>query len=53
MRALFGHGTPKEAASDGSAILFAVQTGSDLAIAIVSAIDGETPTLVIITPETA
>jgi transposase len=48
MRALFGQGSPREVASARSALLFFVQSGSTLAIAVISVIDDETPTLVII-----
>jgi transposase len=48
MRAIFGKGTPREAASARSVILFVFQTDSALAIAVISAIDGETAMLVII-----
>ena len=54
MRAIFGQGTPREAASARRALLFVVQTDSALAIAVISAIDGETAMLaIIIVPETA
>ena len=42
MRAIFGKGTPREAASARSVILFVFQTDFALAIAVISAIDGET-----------
>ena len=48
MRAMFGQGTPREAASGRHALSFVVQTDSTLAIAVISAIDGETARLVII-----
>ena len=48
MRAVFGKGTAREAASARSAILFVIQTASALAIAVISAIDGEAAMLVII-----
>jgi transposase len=48
MRAMFGKGTPREAASARSVVLFVIQTDSALAIAVISAIDGETAMLVII-----
>jgi len=41
MRAMFGQGTPREAASARHALLLVVQTDSTLAIAVMSAIDGE------------
>jgi hypothetical protein len=45
---MFGKGTPREAASARSVVSFVIQTDSALAIAVISAIDGETPMLVII-----
>jgi transposase len=48
MRAMFGKGTPREAANASSVVLFVTQTDSALAIAVTSAIDGETAMLVII-----
>ena len=54
MRAMFGQGTPKEAASARRALLFLVRSDSTLAIAVISVIDGDTAMLVIIiAPETA
>lgn len=53
MRALFGCGTPREAASANSALLFVFQTDVALALAIVTLIDGKAPMLVItVAPET-
>ena len=53
MRALFGSGTPREAASAKSAILFVIQFDAALAIAIVANIEGKPAILVIIVaPET-
>ena len=53
MRALFGSGTPSEAASAKSAILFVIQFDAALAIAIVANIEGKPAILVIIVaPET-
>jgi hypothetical protein len=46
MRALFGYGTPREAASAGSALLFVIQI--EIALAIVMDIDGELAMLVIV-----
>ncbi len=46
MRALFGFGTPREAASARSAFLFVIQTEGLLAIAILAAVDGQTAMLV-------
>ena len=52
MRALFGHGTPREAASAKNALLFVIQSDVALAIAIIAEIHGETAILVIIvTPQ--
>jgi hypothetical protein len=48
MRAMFGQGTPREAASATSAIMFYVQSDYTQAIAIISVIGGETAMLVII-----
>jgi hypothetical protein len=48
MRAMFGPGTPREATSARHALLFVVQTDSTLAIAVISAVDGETAMLFII-----
>ena len=54
MRAMFGKGTPREAASARRVILFVIQTDSALAIAVISAIDGETAMLaIIIAPDAA
>ena len=53
MRALFGCGTPREAASASSALLFVLQTHAALALAIVTLIDGKAVILVItVAPET-
>ena len=53
MRALFGSGAPREAASAKSAILFVIQFDAALAIAIVANIEGKPAILVIIVaPET-
>jgi transposase len=51
MRAMFGQGTPRQAASARSALLFFVQSDSKLKVAVILAIDGETAMLVIIAPE--
>ena len=50
MRALFGSGTPKEAASANTAFLFVVLTNAALALALIVDIDigGETALLVVI-----
>ena len=53
MRALFGCGTPREAANASSALLFVFQTDIALAVAIVSLIKGKAAMLVItVAPET-
>jgi hypothetical protein len=53
MRALFGKGTPREAASVKNAFLFVIQSDVVVAIAIMAEIHGETTMLVItIAPET-
>jgi hypothetical protein len=46
MRALFGKGTPREAASVKNAFLFFIQSDFGLAIAIVAEVQGETAVLV-------
>jgi high-affinity Fe2+/Pb2+ permease len=48
MRALFGYGTPREAASARSALLFVIQIEIALAIVMIADIDGELAMLVII-----
>ena len=48
MRALFGKGTPKEAASVKNAFLFVIQSDDALALAIMAQIDGNAAMLVII-----
>jgi hypothetical protein len=48
MRALFGRGTPREAAGADNALLFFIQTDNALTIAIVAVIDGAPATLVIV-----
>ena len=48
MRALFGYGTPREAASAGSALLFVIQIEIALAIVMIADIDGELAMLVIV-----
>ena len=53
MRAMFGPGTPREAASAVGALLFFVESDSTLAVGVISAIDGETVMLdIIIAPKT-
>lgn len=52
MRALFGRGTPREAAGVKNALLFVIQSDDALALAVVAEIDGETAMLVItVAPE--
>ena len=48
MRALFGCGTPREAASAISALLFVMHTDVALALAMIANVDGETAMLVVI-----
>ena len=48
MHALFGNGTPREAASAKNAILFVIQFDVAMAIAIIAEIHGKTPVFVII-----
>jgi hypothetical protein len=48
MRAMFGQGTPREAASARSGLLFFVQSNSTRRVAVIPAIDGETAKLIII-----
>jgi transposase len=48
MRALFGCGTPREAASANSALLFVIQTEGMLAIVIIATVDDETAMLVVV-----
>ena len=53
MRALFGHGTPREAASVRNAILFVIQSDVALAIAIAANIGGNPAMLaIVVVPET-
>ena len=53
MRALFGRGTPREAAGAKNALLFIIQTDVALAFAILAVIDGAPAMLVIvIAPDT-
>jgi transposase len=47
MRALFGCGTPKEAAGMGSAFLFAIQTDFGFTTVIIADIEG-TPAMLVI-----
>ena len=48
MRALFGYGTPREAASARSTLLFVIQIEIALAIVMIADIDGELAMLVIV-----
>ena len=50
MRALFGCGTPREAASARSTLLFIIQTEGMLAIVMIATADAEIGVLVIILP---
>ncbi|MGA8157674.1 MAG: hypothetical protein WB822_15995 [Rhodoplanes sp.] len=53
MRALFGRGTPKEAAGVKIALVFVVPSDVPLALAIIAVIDGAPSMLIIIiAPET-
>jgi transposase len=53
MRALFGCGTPREAANASGAVLFVIQTDVALAVAIVTLVEGKAAMLVItVAPET-
>ena len=53
MRALFGQGTPREAASARSALLFVVQSDAALVMAMIAEIDGEPAALlIVVAPET-
>jgi hypothetical protein len=48
MRALFGCGTPRQAASASSALLFVIQTDVALALAMIADVDGEIAILVVV-----
>ena len=53
MRALFGQGTLRQAASARSALLFVVQTDSAMVVTMITEVDGETAALLIaVAPET-
>ena len=53
MRALFGQGTPREAASARNALLFVVQTDAALVIAMIPDVDGEMAALlIVVAPDT-
>ena len=53
MRALFGCGTPRQAASARSALLFVIQTEGMMAIVMIATVDGETAMFVaVVTPDT-
>ncbi|MFZ1885722.1 MAG: hypothetical protein WAU53_19490 [Rhodoplanes sp.] len=52
MRALFGRGTPKEAAGVKIALVFVVPSDVALALAIIAVIDGAPSMLIIIAAET-
>ena len=53
MRALFGCGTPREAASVRNALLFIIQTDAALAFAMIAEVDAEIVMLVIIVAATS
>jgi hypothetical protein len=48
MRALYGQGTPREAAEAANAIVFVIQTEAMLAFALIAVVDGELAALVVI-----
>jgi len=48
MRALYGQGTPKEAADALNAFVFVVQTDAALTFALIAVVNGEFAALVII-----
>ena len=48
MRALFGCGTPREAASARSALLFVIQTEGMMAIVMIATVDGEIALLAVV-----
>ena len=53
MRALFGQGTPREAASARNALLLVVQRDAALVIAVIPDVDGEMAALlIVVAPET-
>jgi hypothetical protein len=47
MRALFGCGTPREAAGASQAVLFVLQTDAMLLLAVIGELDGERGMLLI------
>ena len=48
MRALYGQGTPREAAEAVSALIFVLQSDAALAFGLIAAIDGELAPIVIV-----
>ena len=48
MRALFGSGTPREAARAQSAFLFVAQTELTLALVLIATVDGQMAILVVV-----
>jgi len=48
MRALFGSGTPREAARAQSAFLFVAQTELTLALVLIATVDGQLAILVVV-----
>ena len=48
MRALYGQGTPREAAEAVSTLIFVLQSDAALAFALIAAIDGELAPIVIV-----
>ena len=53
MRALYGRGTPKEAAEARNAFVFVLRTDTVLAFGLIAVIDGEPAPLVITIATTA
>ncbi len=52
MRALYGQGTPREAAEALYALLFVLQSDAALAFALITPIDGERAAIVIVVADT-
>ena len=53
MRALYGQGTPREAAEALYALFFVLQSDAALALALIAAVDGELVAIVIVVADTA
>jgi len=53
MRALYGQGTPREAAEALYALFFVLQSDAALALALIAAVDGERVAIVIVVADTA